>query len=460
MLKRSVFLTLSAFVIGGGLGYYGFFDSFASGDIPEDSVRMHPLGTGIRTSKLQAFRVTEDKMSAIPSSSNLDGLLQRYSKLSPTEIRDELLRLCRIVGEDSCHKRIAVQYLAFKLGQQAPNEVKSIMENGKIDDLSVLFPSLMAGWAERDVMGAMKYLLEHKRAYSSSLEVFGCLVDVMVRKMPNEVIPWSDTLSKGERRKALKIMAESISMYHPEKMADFVSHIGSEAWKDHYLFGSIGKAWARVDWEAFETWVNTLDDGLKKEILWDGFSGVSGTDLKKATEKYQALTVEDKSGIASAIVAGMDKSEIRSGRFLDWLNNNLQDREGVHTILSSTLGFFENRTPELIQHLFEIPAGMVRDEALVYLVNSTVSMAKDGSGYMDRHSNHISPTFTDALDMASRISDPGDRDASIRGCWEYWMEKSPQEAPQWLEQKSALSSQDKQQLIQKMESRQKAQRDS
>ena len=177
MLGKPVLLILSALAAGGILGYSGIFYSSA----PEDAANPDRAASGSHRSRnLQASHETEDRMLATPSVSNLDGLLQRYARLTPEELRDELLRLCHSTKRESpYHREIALKYLAFKLGQQAPEDVRALLENKEIDDPDVLFPSLLSGWAEKDLEGAMSYLREHKGSYQASMTLFSNLAGLM-----------------------------------------------------------------------------------------------------------------------------------------------------------------------------------------------------------------------------------------------------------------------------------------
>lgn len=432
-----------AFLAGGALGYFLLFPSLA-----HDRMSLSAEKESSAMKNAPGLKLVQGKDSHIlplPSGSNINNLLLKYTSLSPQETKRELERLLkeRKVSEDyDWALSRATHYLAVKLAYQSPEEAKRLLKDQNIKGSDFLYTALMEGWAQKDFQGAMDYLLAHKNESRISVRAFRTMAMNLAIQDTGKALKWISTLTPGERDTALLVMAGAIPKLHPEKTSEFLAALTPKERASDSLGSTLSAQWALSDWDSFESWINTLKKAQKETALSSALKSLSGTDLAKATEVFKKIDKGNNTKMAKSLIEGISHDDLSRGKALDWVLENRDSFSNLPEMAGLSVKSYIF-TPELKEKVLQLPEGGVKDSALSEMINmrSLMLALNDESG--------TDLSYTDTLSLAEKIGDSQKRENSIRECLDQWIYKSPEGARQWITEKSQFSDQDKQKLFQK-----------
>lgn len=453
MTAASRLIILAGFLAGSAIGYLGLLSPGAPHDTPPATDTIPAKGG--RAPELHSTRDSSNATLPLPSATNINNLLRRYTDFSAQETKEEFTRLFKALKDSNIYNPdlcMAVYYLAYKLGIQSPEDVKQFLQDKKISDHPHLFSALLEGWTQTDFQSSMDYLLEHKKEATSSRYAFNILSEKLAKNDPDRALQWLSTLTPGERTTALQAMAEAFPLNHPEKMAGFLKLIDDKDYDTSEIYAKLSGAWAVTDWEAVKAWSDTLSGNTKSKVLASALSSLSKKDLLKATEELKKTDRMYSDSIGSAIVRNFSSDDNARGKALDWVMENLDYFSHPESVIQPILCSSSSHSPELTQKILKLPEGKIRDSALEETVSMRSLMLINGHDYTGGPGNE---SFLDVLALAAHISDSQTRQFSTSNCVDSWIRKSPEEARKWISETSQLTDQEKQDFLQTCDDRQK-----
>lgn len=448
MQKSARLFILAAFFTGGALGYFRLLPSLKQDNSPSTAKATHADG---RASALKLVRNDSQGRQNLPSKNTLNNFLLKYAELSPQETKTELERLLKAQKDDKkqdyfLHR--AIHYLAFKLAFQSPEEAKRLLDDKGTPDKAALYTTLLEGWAEKDFQGAMDYLLAHKNEFRHSIQAFQTLAANLVTKDTDTALKWLSTLTPGERETALDTMADSLPKLHPEKISAFLSTLTRGEQHSYSIITKLASNWAVSDWDAFKTWAGTLKKHEQEYVFSSALEGLSQADLAKATEKMRELGKKHSSETVRSIIYGMDYEEKKQGKAIDWVMENkdyFEDLPSAMERAANASSYSDN--PVLTEKILKLPEGEIRDSALSGMIESQASF------WSNDYNENINNRYTSLLELAGKIGDSKKRDETIINSMRGWIYGEPENARQWITEKSQLSPQQKQDLLNQCDER-------
>lgn len=442
MQKSIPFFAPIAFLAGGAMGYFLLFPSLAQ---DRESLATKKESPAVKNaSELKLVQGKDSNILPLPSGSNINHLLLKYTSFSPQETKRELERLLneRKVSKDyDWALSRATHYLAVKLAYQSQEEAKQLLKAPDVKGSEFLYTALLEGWAQKDFQGAMDYLLAHKNESRVSVRAFKTMTMNLAIQDTDKAQKWASSLTPGERDTALQIMAGAIPKFHPEKTSEFLKTLTPMELASDSLGSTLASQWALSDWDSFKAWTNTLKKNQQETVLSSALKSLSGTDLVKATEVFKKIDKGNNTKMAKSLIEGISNDDRSQGKALDWVMENRESFSDLPYMAGLSVKSY-TFTPELKEKVLQLPEGGVRDSALAEMINRrSVMLALMGE-------NDTDLSYTDNLSLAEKIGDSQKREDSIRNCLDQWIYKSPEGARQWITEKSQFSDQDKQKLLQ------------
>ena len=443
MLKSSRLLLALLFFTGILLGYYDLFHWRNPGN---SSDKTAPNAESSR----RPFSGQHPGTTSLPypSENNLNNLLLKYTYLPLQETKNELIRLFEYNktrdNDNSCNE--AIKFLAFKLGNQSPEEAEKLLTDRKYSSSWELYPALLSGWAQQDVPSAMVYLLNHKEDSPYSSQAFELMAKIQTEKDPALTLQWLTTLTPGERATAIGPVAEEFPKYHPDKMADFLAALTDEERKSSTLNQNLISAWALVDWDSFQTWADTLEPQDKDDKYSMALWFLCQNDLEKATLEFKKYDKTRNYPLANAIIGSMSLSEESSEKTLDWIMEQKDNLANVPYLVSSAVAGLPTENRELTRKILQLPSGIIRDTAIESFLKARSMMSS--SHKYDYNRSQPVVTYPEAMALARQIGNADVQNRLTDECLRSWINNSPDQASQWIMDQSPLSPEDKAKYLQ------------
>lgn len=441
-MKNTALVAVASVLIGGAAGYvvgHSGQDDAAAGQ--ESSMltrnsRDTKIIDGAGGDSRRATRSYEQIMTEPSQTSRVKGLIDLYTNMDPALFADEAAKL-----EDlPFSERLLASFLLFSAWSESDPLAAMEHANSKMGMAgNFVKPTILQGWASSDPVNAAKYYEDNKGDFRM-MSMFGgrgggggggqtpagTIAAEWAKQDPNAALLWAQGLEGNDGTQATVGVLSEIAKNDPSKAAGMAVSLDDAARSKAYE--SIATEWARKDWKATESWLNTLNGEEKDQATMSAVRGLAGTNPTLAAEKLAAMPEgENRDRITDDVAGAMARENPQDA--VKWLEANASE-DAQRNSMREVVSTWTMSDPKAARTWIDSKdAGPVRDSAVqTYLFSNPDS------------------TPQDSLTMAQTITDDRSRERAVGMTVGRWMIEDKDAATQYVEKSETFSPEMKERL--------------
>lgn len=364
----------------------------------------------------------EDKKAGLDFAAySLDARLVRYSRMTPEQLQQELLKLnkdSRIQNGDM-DSPVALVYLSRKCGQVAPRQTLELLKSMNPPPDADIIHDIIRGWAEYNPEMAAAYFAEHRNDFEESKIDLQSIARGMGRAAPEKAMQWLSSLNGEERAAVLPGLLLGIADTHPEQLSRYAGQLQAGDWEDSNLYEKLAPRWAALDWETASLWMDSLPEKQRNRARTFALGKLGTLNPEKAMEEFHKLDKQTRESVAFTLARSLaDKNPSLA---LEWLVDSTSEEvagENIGRIIRNDA----YRDPELRAAISRLPEGHAKDTAIMSMVSAAAASAYD-----------TFVNFEELLTLTNSIQDQDRREFNISETLSYWSKCEPAKAKKWIE---------------------------
>ena len=345
----------------------------------------------------------------------MQGLMEYYSGLSPEQLEDEARKLENL----PFNERMMASFILFGRWAEVDPTAAMAFTNTMGFGGAFMKPTILQSWASVDPENAAQYYAQNPREFAMMGMMGGrggqqpasIIAGEWARQDPDAALAWASTLENGKGEAMTAVVGE-LAKTDPAKAAVMVASMDADDRQGAYEI--LARQWGAKNFDEAKAWVNSLPADQRDAAMASAISGLAQGSPLIAANEIKNMTGDAADRAVPTLVQSWSHDDPASAA--KWLSENASD-QAQRRSMNDLMPNWVSQDPAAALTYVQAQTGEVYDSAAAsYIMNDRVSEPSK------------------LLDMASSITDNGDKFRSIGIVTARWMQEDSAAAKQAIQQ--------------------------